>query len=212
MNNAKIITSAIFVSVTAMIIGNLKPPEPMASVQKPHSERVQEPENKKTDDEPPSPEIAQKPAETKPEPAPTPVPTPTVAAPPEINCGPHPASEVYDNLIAIGVPKLAAIQQLGSWKSESGGQFDQCQAIGDGGIAHGLNSWHPGRRYDMPLNLKEQINWAIHVEMPRDCRSCYDQFMAAESIWSIRQAIQKSTRWGVEGGRWTHADTFLNQF
>lgn len=97
---------------------------------------------------------------------------------------------------------------LGSWKTESG--LDQCQKIGDGGIAWGLNSWHPGRRTDMPERLEDQIRWAIQVEMKRDCASCYQQFMNASSAWEARNAIQRSTRWGVEGGRWQHADHFAS--
>ena len=152
-------------------------------------------------------------AEKPPEPTQT---KPSVEKKPEqpkqpapIGCGPHEPQLIYDILIEIGVPRLAAIQQVGSWKHESG--FDQCQKRGDGGIAWGLNSWHPGRRVDMPEELRAQIKWAIHTEMPRDCRSCYEQFMAAESTWSVRNAIQRSTRWGLLGNRWYYADVLEQQ-
>ena len=125
---------------------------------------------------------------------------------PAVVCGPHDSKEVYDILIDIGVPHLAAVQQVGSWIHESG--LDQCQKRGDDGVAWGLNSWWSDRRYDMPEGLREQIEWAIKVEMPRDCPRCYDQFMAAESVWSIRDAIKRSTRWGVLGHRWDYADEF----
>lgn len=141
------------------------------------------------------------------EPPAQPVPEPT--KPVEPVCGPADPQHIYDVLRSIGVPHVSAIQQLGSWKHES--SFDPCQKIGDGGIAWGLNSWHPGRRRDMPQQLDEQIKWAVQVEMPRDCRACYDAFMAGESKWSVRAAIKKSTRWGVEGRRWYYADTFQNQ-
>lgn len=132
------------------------------------------------------------------------------AAPPVVVCGPHDPKVVYDLILKEGVPRIAALQLLGSWQTESG--FDQCQKRGDGGIAWGLNSWHPGRRHDMPERLEDQIHWAIKVEMPRDCRSCYDQFMNASTAWEARDAIQRSTRWGIEGSRWLHADRFSSIF
>lgn len=126
-------------------------------------------------------------------------------------CGPQSPSTVYAILREIGVPKTSAIQLLGSWKTESG--FDYCQQRGDGGKAWGLNSWHPARRYDMPMSsLRAQINWAVHTEMKRDCASCYATLMAGGDKWSVRSAIQQSTRWGVEGGRWLYADQFEQQF
>lgn len=129
--------------------------------------------------------------------------------PPKLVCGPADPQHIYNVLRSIGVPHISAIQQLGSWRHESG--FNPCQKEGDGGIAWGLNSWHPGRRQDMPQQLDAQIKWAIQVEMPRDCRACYDAFMAGESKWTVRAAIKKSTRWGIEGRRWYYADVFYNQ-
>jgi hypothetical protein len=136
----------------------------------------------------------------------------TAPKPPEIVCGPHDPATIYNILREINVPRDSAIQLLGSWKHESGGAFDQCQKRGDGGIAWGLNSWHPGRRQDMPQGLREQVIWAVTVEMPRDCRSCYDTIMAGGSTYKIRNAIQKSTRWGILGNRWLYADQFNAQF
>lgn len=124
----------------------------------------------------------------------------------EVLCGPHDPATVYQLIRNEGVPRISAIQLLGSWKSES--RLNQCQKIGDGGIAWGLNSWHPGRRGDMPERLEDQIRWAIQVEMKRDCASCYEQFMNASDKWQARNAIQRSTRWGIEGQRWTYADEF----
>ena len=124
----------------------------------------------------------------------------------EVICGPHDPATVYQLIRNEGVPRISAIQLLGSWKSES--RLNQCQKIGDGGIAWGLNSWHPGRRRDMPERLEDQIRWAIQVEMKRDCASCYEQFMNASDKWQARNAIQRSTRWGIEGQRWTYADEF----
>jgi hypothetical protein len=127
------------------------------------------------------------------------------------NCGPADPAYIYRILVESGVPRLSAIQQLGSWKSES--KLDPCQKIGDGGIAWGLNSWHPGRRADMPINLKEQVLWAVHTEMKRDCAQCYEVFMSpGQSVNAIRTAIQQSTRWGVEGARWTYANQFNQMF
>lgn len=126
----------------------------------------------------------------------------------EENCGPHDPATVLQLIKAEGVPQISAIQLLGSWKTESGGGYNPCQNIGDGGIAWGLNSWHPGRRYDMPTDLAQQIKWAISTEMPRDCSSCYQQFMNATTVYEARNAIYRSTRWGTEGARWTYADQF----
>lgn len=117
---------------------------------------------------------------------------------------------IYRLILKEGIPKIAAIQLLGSWKSES--RLNQCQQIGDDGLAWGLNSWHPNRRYDMPMNLEEQIHWAIKIEMPRDCASCYNQLMNASTAWEARDAIQKSTRWGLLANRWQYADEFSSIF
>ena len=125
-------------------------------------------------------------------------------------CGPQDPAVIYNVLIGSGVPKLSAIQLLGSWKTESG--LNYCQSVGDGGLAWGLNSWHPGRRYDMPMNLNDQIIWAVHTEMKRDCSTCYETVMAGTDVWSIRSAIKQSTRWGIEGARWTYADQFSTIF
>ena len=125
------------------------------------------------------------------------------------NCGPADPAYVYRVLVESGVPRNSAIQQVGSWKTES--KLDPCQTHGDGGVAWGLNSWHPGRRADMPTMLKDQIIWAVHTEMKRDCSECYQIFMSPNAgISSIRAAIQKSTRWGVEGDRWQYANEFMN--
>lgn len=144
----------------------------------------------------------------------TPIQEPKVAetAPktPEIVCGPADPTNVYNILREIGVPRSSAIQILGSWKSES--HLDPCQKIGDGGLAWGLNSWHPGRRHDMPQELRAQINWAIHTEMKRDCASCYATIMQGGDTYTIRSAIKQSTRWGVEGARWTYADQFASLY
>lgn len=128
------------------------------------------------------------------------------------SCGPHPAHEVYNLIRKEGVDRVAAIQLLGSWKTESGGDFNQCQKRGDSGKAWGLNSWHPNRRKDMPFDLAQQVHWAIHIEMPRDCKSCYTRLMGAKDQSTARAAIQESTRWGVLGARWQHADEFSKQF
>lgn len=174
--------------------------ETVAKAPKPTQEPLQQPEPQKSEPVPSVPEKAPEPAQIAATQA------NTAAA---IGCGPHDPKVVYDILIEIGVPRLAAIQQVGSWTTES--HLDQCQKIGDSGVAWGLNSWHPGRRHDMPEGLREQITWAIHTEMKRDCLSCYQQFMAAESVWSVREAIQRSTRWGVQGGRWMYADNYESQ-
>lgn len=128
----------------------------------------------------------------------------------EPQCGPADPAQVFTILREIGVPRSSAIQLLGSWKSESG--LDPCQQRGDSGIAWGLNSWHPGRRHDMPFDLRAQINWAVHTEMARDCASCYQTIIAGGSTWEIRNAIQRTTRWGIEGPRWTYADQFASMF
>ena len=126
------------------------------------------------------------------------------------NCGSQDPATVLKLIQAEGVPQISAVQLLGSWKTESG--LNPCQSKGDGGVAWGLNSWHPGRRYDMPQDLAAQVKWAISVEMPRDCKTCYQQFMNATTVYEARNAIYKSTRWGIEGSRWTYADQFAQVF
>lgn len=142
-----------------------------------------------------------------------PVEVPKPKPEPELVCGPHSPEKVLNLILEQGVPKTAAIQLLGSWKTESGGGFDQCQKHGDGGQAWGLNSWHYGRRRDMPMELGAQVKWAIHTELKRDCENCYRTLMdPASSVWQVRSAIQQSTRWGVLGGRWLYADQFASMF
>lgn len=126
------------------------------------------------------------------------------------SCGAQDPAVIFNVLVGSGVPRVSAHQILGSWKQESG--FDHCQKRGDGGIAWGLNSWHPGRRQDMPSNLKDQVLWAVHTEMKRDCASCYQRVMSGSSVWDVRDAIQKSTRWGHQGSRWQYADQFASMF
>lgn len=128
---------------------------------------------------------------------------------PASTCGVQSPSTIYAILREIGVPRSSAIQLIGSWKHESG--LDPCQKRGDGGIAWGLNSWHPARRYDMPETLREQVIWAVQTEMKRDCASCYATIMAGGDTYAIRNAIQKSTRWGILGNRWLYADQLSNQ-
>jgi len=157
-------------------------------------------------DTPPAPETAKVAQTPEPEPK-APEIAPKQAEP---QCGPADPAQVFTILREIGVPRSSAIQLLGSWKSESG--LDPCQQRGDSGVAWGLNSWHPGRRGDMPFDLRAQINWAVHTEMARDCSSCYATIMAGGDAWTIRSAIKKTTRWGVEGPRWLYADQFANIF
>jgi hypothetical protein len=133
---------------------------------------------------------------------------PAVVQTPELSCGSQDPAKIYAILAEIGVPRSSAIQLIGSWKTES--HLDPCQKIGDNGVAWGLNSWHPGRRQDMPETLREQVIWAVTVEMKRDCASCYQTIMSGGDKWTIRSAIKQTTRWGTEGARWTYADQFEN--
>ena len=149
--------------------------------------------------EPPQPQPAAVVQEVTPEP-----PKPTYS------CGRQSPQVVYALLREAGLNRTAAIEQLGSWKQESG--LDPCQKRGDNGKAWGLNSWHPGRRRDMPFDLAQQVHWAIHVEMPRDCRPCYEQLLHAQDPYTARQAIKRSTRWGHLGSRWVYADQFAKMF
>jgi len=138
----------------------------------------------------------------------TAAPDPAPEAP--VVCGPHKPEYIYKLLRKEGLNHVAASYQTGSWMTES--TLNQCQTHGDGGVAWGLNSWHPNRRKDMPMHIEAQVHWAVHVEMPRDCKSCYDQLMAAETSWEAMNAIQRSTRWGHEGARWNYASTYLSTF
>lgn len=127
------------------------------------------------------------------------------------SCGPQDPAVVYQYIREAGVDRAAAIELLGSFKWESG--LDPCQQRGDGGVAWGLNSWHPARRYDMPMGLKEQVDWAINVEMKRDCFECYAQMKTPGLPANGAQAaIQKWTRWGIAGDRWQYAAEFRSMF
>lgn len=201
MKTIRLCFSIVVVAVLISAFASLKPPERQAVVQTSHVEAVQQPEKIEPVNVSSEPEKPPEPAKIE---------ATQAIAPAAPECGPADPKRVYDILVSIGVPRVAALQQVGSWQHESG--LDPCQKVGDNGVAWGLNSWHPGRRADMPEDLTAQVKWAVQVEMPRDCQSCYDEFMRADNVWSVRQAIQRSTRWGVEGKRWYMADTYSQQF
>lgn len=68
MKNWKIIAIALFIPVFTLVVGNLKPPQPMASAKSAALEHPQKPVNEKTANIPATPQVAEKSAEVKPEP------------------------------------------------------------------------------------------------------------------------------------------------
>jgi hypothetical protein len=81
-----------------------------------------------------------------------------------------------------------------------------CGNIGDGGLAEGLGQWHPNRRYDMPCDLKEQIEWALNVEMPRDAGRNYPNLAntlkdATATPEMILVGLESWERYSIEGNR-----------
>lgn len=104
----------------------------------------------------------------------------------------------------MGMSKQGAAYLIGNFMGES--HLIPCGNYGDGGQAHGLGQWHPGRRHDMPCDYQEQLRWAVDVEMQRDSPATravlFDQ---GASIYQIQSGIQNWERWGTLGARWVYA-------
>lgn len=108
------------------------------------------------------------------------------------------------------MPKLAAAYLVGNFISES--YLKPCGQWGDGGQAHGLAQWHPGRRGDMPCGYVEQLKWAVEVEMQRDSpASKATLFDPNSGVGDIQQALKNWERWGTLGGRWVYAGNIYAQ-
>jgi len=118
-----------------------------------------------------------------------------------------------ENFKNRGMSKEGASYLIGNFITES--FLTPCEQSGDGGLALGLAQWHPGRRYDMPCDLNEQIEWAINVEMVRDSSAmnyvCVCESVKSNDVDLIKHTIQKWERWGVLGNRWEYAQNIYNQ-
>lgn len=115
-------------------------------------------------------------------------------------------NEVLGILQDKGLTKQGAAYLTGNFIAES--YLLPCAAErGDGGAAWGLGQWHPNRRFDMPCELKAQIDWAIDIEMPRDHAKggghnlhglLYDP-AAGEADFAL--GFKRWERYGIEGNR-----------
>lgn len=110
----------------------------------------------------------------------------------------------------MGMSRQGAAYLVGNFMGES--HLIPCGNYGDGGLAQGFGQWHPGRRYDMPCDFKEQLTWAVNVEMVRDTPALRDVlFDPNASTYTIMASIQSWERWGTLGARWTYAQSIINQ-
>src|SRR5690606_1164792 len=129
----------------------------------------------------------------------------------QVSSSPHAKTSVADINTALshyqdmGMTKQGAAYLIGNFVGES--YLTPCGQYGDGGRAHGLGQWHPGRRADMPCDFKEQLTWAVNTEMVRDTPQLKEAlFNPAVGIPDIKALIKAWERWGVEGSRWSYAD------
>ncbi|NEO34588.1 MAG: M23 family metallopeptidase [Symploca sp. SIO3C6] len=112
-----------------------------------------------------------------------------------------------DYYLSQGLTPTATAYLVGSLSWESG--LDP-NAIGDGGKAKGLNQWWPDRRGDIPSSFEGQLEWSLS-EMERDTPGTLDILKTSSDEAEIKAAIQKWTRWGIEGDRWEYAQTIQHQ-
>ncbi|MCK9461431.1 MAG: phage tail tip lysozyme [Proteobacteria bacterium] len=124
-------------------------------------------------------------------------------------------NEVIGILQANGLTKQGTAYLTGNFIAES--HLIPCGNYGDGGLAQGLAQWHPGRRYDMPCGLVEQIEWALNVEMPRDAKGMgYTNLSEtlkdpSATPESLLVGIQKYERYGIAGNRRWYGEEILKQ-
>jgi hypothetical protein len=137
-----------------------------------------------------------------------------------VETSPHSAVDVerINEVIGIlqeeGLSKQGTAYLTGNFIAES--YLIPCGKFGDGGLAQGLAQWHPGRRVDMPCELKEQIKWALNVEMPRDAGRNYPNLAntlkdATASPQMIMTGLRSWERWGIEGNRRMYGENIYNQ-
>lgn len=118
-------------------------------------------------------------------------------------------NETLAILRELGLTKMGAAYLVGNFIAES--YVTPCGVRGDGGVADGLAQWHPGRRVDMPCGLREQLVWAVNVEMPRDAAKGGYPSLAArlrdpnETPQGILLGFKQWERYGLEGNRAVYA-------
>lgn len=113
----------------------------------------------------------------------------------------------YQNM---GMSKQGAAYLVGNFVGES--YLTDCGQWGDGGRAHGLAQWHPGRRQDMPCGFTTQLTWAVNVEMARhtpELKNCL--FNPSCDVATIKSLLYQWERWGVLGGRWQYSAHIYSQ-
>lgn len=118
------------------------------------------------------------------------------------------------HLQAKGLTKQGAAYLVGNYIAES--YLTPCGVWGDGGQAHGLAQWHPGRRQDMPSDcaLNVQLDWAIDVEMKRDGGGTQLYPMLFDLNATAAQLLHGMylyERYGVEGNRSAYGSDILRQ-
>ncbi len=162
-------------------------------------------------------------AEAKPVEIPKPVEQPPAPAVPQpqawaVTESPHKRVPVETINVALahlqkkGLSKEGAAYLVGNFVGES--YLIPCGQYGDGGKAHGLAQWHPGRRQDMPCGFIEQLDWAIDVEMVRDSKGNYPcpcEALKTADIGTIKLRLKQWERYGVEGDRWAYAAAIYKQ-
>lgn len=184
---------------------DLAKPTTVAAVEKPSTPDLHVPTAK--------PAEAEKPKEP-PRPAPWAIAESPNGGTPNVNK----ALELYQSM---GLTKQGAAMLIGNFLQEKPSAFatgDPCGGVlGDGGAAHGLGQWHPGRRYDMPCGFDEQLKWAVNVEMVRDNNKGGGHNLNAllkdpsATPAQLDYAIKGWERYGTKGSRYEYGIAILNQ-
>jgi hypothetical protein len=154
------------------------------------------------------------------EPDKPPSPTPwTIESSP--NGGTDYVNQALAHYQSMRLTRQGAAMLIGNFLQEKPSAFitgDPCGGtLGDGGQAHGLGQWHPGRRYDMPCGFVEQLTWAVDVEMVRDNSNGGGHDLSAllrdpsATIDQLDYAIKRWERYGHKGARYEYGLAILSQ-
>lgn len=115
--------------------------------------------------------------------------------------------QAVDYYLSEGLTINGTAYLVGSLAWESG--LDP-NAVGDDGLAEGINQWHPLRRRDMPETFEAQLAWALE-EMERDSPGTLNTLKTSNDEATIKAAIKRWTRWGIRGKRWEYAKIIKQQ-
>lgn len=115
---------------------------------------------------------------------------------------------VRDFYLSQGFTPAATAYLMGTIRQESGFRPN---AIGDGGLAHGIFQWHPNRRWDMPNDLLGQLHFSVK-EMDRDTPGTVQTLKNSNDPNVVASTIKRWIRYGHAGSRYIFAEQYLGSF